>query len=103
MGTLPQQDRIFLISKEGRSCSIPLAKWPVPLYNPNYQIEVAAAHGRTDIEACKVVTEEFLREAIEYYKIKYGLFAEIDNYVIYFYPSISDFKNYVHEDWGKLI
>ncbi|MDU6296055.1 ImmA/IrrE family metallo-endopeptidase [Clostridium celatum] len=30
------------------------------------------------------VTEEFLCEAIEYYKCKYGLYYQIDNYLIYF-------------------
>lgn len=34
------------------------------------------------------VTEEFFLEAIECYKNKYGLFATIDNYVIYFIPSL---------------
>lgn len=32
------------------------------------------------------VTEEFLLEAINCYKSKYGLYATIDNYVIYFEP-----------------
>lgn len=32
------------------------------------------------------VTEEFIEEAIEYYKQKYGLFYEIDNYAVYFEP-----------------
>lgn len=32
------------------------------------------------------VTEEFLHEALEYYKTKYGLFCEIDNYIVYFEP-----------------
>lgn len=34
------------------------------------------------------VTEEFLLEAIQYYRSKYGAFATIDNYVIYFEPSL---------------
>lgn len=34
------------------------------------------------------VTEEFLLEAIQYYKGKYGIYATIDNYVIYFEPSL---------------
>lgn len=32
------------------------------------------------------VTESFLLEAIECYKTKYGLYAQIDNYAIYFEP-----------------
>lgn len=32
------------------------------------------------------VTEEFLLEAINCYKSKYGLYATVDNYVIYFEP-----------------
>ncbi|SKA82330.1 protein of unknown function [Caloramator quimbayensis] len=32
------------------------------------------------------VTEEFLDEALTYYKNKYGLFYTIDNYIIYFDP-----------------
>lgn len=32
------------------------------------------------------VTEEFLSEAITYYKKKYGLYYEIDNYIVYFEP-----------------
>lgn len=32
------------------------------------------------------VTEKFIEEAIEHYKIKHGLFVHIDNYVVYFEP-----------------
>ena len=32
------------------------------------------------------VTEEFLIETIEYYKCKYGIYYQIDNYLIYFEP-----------------
>lgn len=35
------------------------------------------------------VTEEFLQEAIACYKSKYGRYATMDNYVIYFEPCIS--------------
>lgn len=31
-------------------------------------------------------TEEYLKEAIDCYKSKYGLYASIDNYLIYFQP-----------------
>lgn len=32
------------------------------------------------------VTEEFLEEAFRYYRSKYGLMYQVDNYVIYFEP-----------------
>ena len=32
------------------------------------------------------VTEEFLKEALDYYQSKYGLYTEVDNYCIYFNP-----------------
>ena len=32
------------------------------------------------------VTEEMLQEAIDYYRGRYGLFVQVDNYVIYFGP-----------------
>lgn len=32
------------------------------------------------------VTEEFLKETLEYYQSKYGLYREVDNYCIYFSP-----------------
>ena len=38
------------------------------------------------------VTEEFLSEAINYYKSKYGIFTTLDNYVIYFEPSLGVFE-----------
>lgn len=34
------------------------------------------------------VTEEFLIEALEYYRTKYGVCKQLGNYVIYFEPSI---------------
>lgn len=38
------------------------------------------------------VTEEFLSEALQYYKRKYGVCTKIDNYVIYFEPSFGVFE-----------
>ncbi len=32
------------------------------------------------------VTEEFLKEALDYYQSKYGPYTEVDNYCIYFNP-----------------
>ena len=38
------------------------------------------------------VTETFLAEALKYYKSKYGICTSVDNYVIYFEPSIGVFE-----------
>lgn len=38
------------------------------------------------------VTEEFLLEAVQYYRSKYGAFTTIDNYVIYFEPYLGVFE-----------
>ncbi|MCM1387842.1 MAG: ImmA/IrrE family metallo-endopeptidase [Bacillus sp. (in: Bacteria)] len=38
------------------------------------------------------ITEEFLLEALQYYKGKYGVYAALDNYVIYFEPSLGVFE-----------
>lgn len=40
------------------------------------------------------VTEEFLIDALQYYKSKYGVCTEIDNYIIYFEPVIGVFEKY---------
>lgn len=37
-------------------------------------------------------TEEFLLDAIQCYRNKYGCFTQLDNYVIYFEPSIGVFE-----------
>lgn len=34
------------------------------------------------------VTEEFLSEALKYYRSKYGVFTNVDNYIIFFEPSL---------------
>jgi len=38
------------------------------------------------------VTEEFLLQALSCYRQKYGVYAQIDNYVIYFEPAIAVFE-----------
>ena len=38
------------------------------------------------------VTEEFLQEAVDYYTVKYGEFVSVDNYVVYFTPSLGVIK-----------
>lgn len=35
------------------------------------------------------VTEDFLQEAVACYRQKYGIYARIDNYVIYFEPNLA--------------
>lgn len=35
------------------------------------------------------VTEEFLKESIDYYKTKYGTRVQVDNYTIFFEPNIA--------------
>lgn len=37
------------------------------------------------------VTEDFLQEALSCYRQKYGIYVKLDNYVIYFEPSIGIF------------
>lgn len=38
------------------------------------------------------LTEEFLSEALQYYRSKYGVYITIDNYIIYFEPSLGVFE-----------
>ena len=38
------------------------------------------------------VTEEYLKEALDRYRSKYGIYTRIDNYVIYFEPSLAVFE-----------
>lgn len=38
------------------------------------------------------VTEVFLSEALKYYKSKYGVCTKLDNYIIYFEPSLGVFE-----------
>lgn len=40
------------------------------------------------------VTEEFLNEAIEKYKSKYGIYTTLDNYIIYFTPMFGVMKDF---------
>lgn len=39
------------------------------------------------------VTEQFLKDTLEYYQKKYGLYAEVDDYCIYFNPlTVCEYK-----------
>lgn len=44
---------------------------------------------RYELAECLGVTEEFLQEALECYKEKYGMFVELDGYIIFFEPSLA--------------
>ncbi|MDQ0151184.1 ImmA/IrrE family metallo-endopeptidase [Eubacterium multiforme] len=44
--------------------------------------------GRFEIAEYLDVTEEYLQEAIDYYRDKYGVMYQIDNYLIYFMPNL---------------
>lgn len=40
------------------------------------------------------VTEEFLKDALESYRRKYGICKEIDNYIVFFEPHLSVMRKY---------
>lgn len=46
----------------------------------------------TDMAEHLNVSEEFLHEALRYYRNKYGVCTKLDNYVIYFEPSVGVFE-----------
>jgi hypothetical protein len=46
----------------------------------------SGARDRFELAAYLDVTEEFLDEALKHYKERYGMYYEIDNYLIYFEP-----------------
>lgn len=54
-----------------------------------YEHSCSSAH---EIAEFLEVTEEFLHEAIECYRNKYGICANIDNYTIYFIPQLTVMK-----------
>jgi hypothetical protein len=43
---------------------------------------------KSDMAEFLEVTEEFLEDALQYYKAKYGTGIKIDNYIIYFEPNL---------------
>ena len=49
----------------------------------------AKCRNRYELAECLNVTEKFLQEALDCYKEKYGLMAEIDGYTIIFEPSLA--------------
>ena len=46
-------------------------------------------HGRTEIAEFLEVTEEYLADAIDCYRNKYGVYTIFDNYIIYFIPNLA--------------
>lgn len=49
-------------------------------------------HTQYEIADYLDVTEQFLIEALQHYKNKYGIFTHLDNYVIYFEPYLGIFE-----------
>ncbi|WP_251393102.1 ImmA/IrrE family metallo-endopeptidase [Mediterraneibacter agrestimuris] len=49
----------------------------------------AGHHSRHDAAEYLEVTEEFLQECIDCYRDKYGEYAKVDNYTIFFIPNLS--------------
>lgn len=51
-------------------------------------------HNLHEMAECLDVTEEFLQDALEAYRLKYGHYVNVDNYTIYFEPSlmVADFN-----------
>ncbi|MEF2686951.1 MAG: hypothetical protein U0M62_05670, partial [Lachnospiraceae bacterium] len=49
-------------------------------------------HSRHEAAEYLGVTEEFFQDAIDRYRSKYGVCAEVDNYVVFFEPSLAVMK-----------
>jgi len=49
---------------------------------------------RHDLAEYLNITEDFLEEAIQHYREKYGVYYEIDTYVIYFEPNFGIVKKF---------
>ena len=49
----------------------------------------AGCQNRHEIAELLDVTEEYLQECIDCYRDKYGVYTEIDNYIIYFIPNLA--------------
>ena len=49
----------------------------------------AGCQNRHEIAELLDVTEDFLQECIDCYRDKYGVYTEVDNYVIYFIPNLA--------------
>lgn len=49
----------------------------------------AGCQNRHEIAELLNVTEEYLQECIDCYRDKYGVYTEVDNYIIYFIPNLA--------------
>ena len=49
----------------------------------------AGCQNRHEIAELLDVTEEYLQECIDCYRDKYGVYTEVDNYIIYFIPYLA--------------
>ncbi len=49
----------------------------------------AGCQSRHEMADLLDVTEEYLQECIDCYKDKYGVYTEVDNYIIYFIPNLA--------------
>ena len=49
---------------------------------------------RHELAECLGVSEEFLEEALQYYKEKYGCFVHLDGYVIAFVPILGVYEKF---------
>ena len=49
----------------------------------------AGCQSRHEIAELLDVTEEYLQECIDCYRDKYGVYTEVDNYIIYFIPNLA--------------
>lgn len=49
----------------------------------------AGCQSRHEIAELLNVTEEYLQECIDCYRDKYGVYTEVDNYIIYFIPNLA--------------
>lgn len=82
-------DIIELCSVEDRKQELRARLWAYNKMIGLQGIVAAYKHGCTslhDTAEFLEVTEEFLAEALERYRSKYGCYVKLDNYVIYFEP-----------------
>ncbi|PRR77646.1 hypothetical protein CLLI_22100 [Clostridium liquoris] len=54
----------------------------------------SGARNRCELAEYLEVTEEFLEEAIQHYREKYGAYFEIDNYIVMFEPHFGIIKKF---------
>lgn len=52
------------------------------------------ARTKYEISEYLEITEKFLTDAIDYYKQKYGMYFEVDNYVLHFEPTLGITKRF---------